>query len=173
MRRRNISRALPLLNGFCIFGGLLFARLNSTPVVRRRKPQVTGMAQSHDLDPMGKGQAPGMATGLGVCGAGRSEAGWADEPSGAERRVRTAGFFLAAFFLADFLVGFFLAALRVAAFRACFAGAFPPGLRARFESALVPLPRTCGFADLRAAFFLGPADFFAARLRPAFALAIA
>ena len=39
---------------------------------------IAGMAQSYGLDPMGKGQAPGIATGLGVCGAERSEAGWAE-----------------------------------------------------------------------------------------------
>lgn len=80
---------------------------------------------------MGKGQAPGIATGLGVCGAERSEAGWAKGAEGAGRRLRTAGFFLAAFFLADFLVGFFLAALPEAGFRVCFAAAPPAALVAR------------------------------------------
>jgi hypothetical protein len=60
---------------------------------------------------MGKGHAPGIATGLGVSGARGSTAGWADRDPGAEDRCWTAGFFLAAFFLADFTVGFFLAAL--------------------------------------------------------------
>ena len=92
---------------------------------------------------MGKGQAPGIATGLGVCGAERSEAGWAEGAEGAGRRLRTAGFFLAAFFLADFLVGFFLPALPEARLRAFFAAALRGA--ARFE------PRFTG--GLRAAFF--------------------
>jgi hypothetical protein len=89
--------------------------------------------------PMGKGQAPGTATGLGVAGAGGFAAGWAEEAAGAGRRRGTAGFFLAAFFLADFLVGFFLPVLFAAARR--LAGA-------RFFFAALP-------ADLRAAFLAG------------------
>src|SRR5688572_7067360 len=104
---------------------------------------------------MGNGHAPGMATGLGVSGAGSSAAGWADEASGAGRRRGAAGFFLAAFFLADFLVGFFLAATVMAR---CFRAGL---LAARF----VLLRRGAGRADLRTVFFPArAASFF---LRPA------
>jgi hypothetical protein len=56
---------------------------------------------------MGNGQAPGIAIGLGVSGAGGAAADCAVSVSRPECR-RAAGFFLAAFFLADFSVGFFL-----------------------------------------------------------------
>ena len=111
--------------------------------------------QSYGLDPMGKGQAPGMATGLGVCGAERSEAGWADGAEGAGRRLRTAGFFLAAFFLADFLVGFFLAVLPAAALRACFAGALREAWVERALLRFAALLRVA-FVTLGAAFFFPP-----------------
>src|SRR5436853_2257798 len=74
------------------------------PAVRRQN------FRRYDRFPMGKGHAPGIATGLGVSGAGGWAAGWAARALGAEDRCGTAGFFLAAFFLADFSVGFFLAA---------------------------------------------------------------
>src|SRR5688572_1202773 len=76
----------------------------------------------YDRFPMGKGHAPGIATGLGVSGAGGSAAGWAARVFGTEDRCWTAGFFLAAFFLADFSVGFFLADARTSFFFAGFFG---------------------------------------------------
>jgi hypothetical protein len=147
---------LPLPGCFCIFGGLLSARQNSTPTVRRRKPTDRRHGEDQDRFPMGNGHAPGIETGLGVSGAGGLAAGWADRASGTERRRRIAGFFLAAFFLADFLVGFFLA---VAVFLTC-----PPALRA---------------AALPAGFFravrpvVPPRGFFLAAFAAFLALAIA
>lgn len=38
MLRRSVRCALPRPDGFCIFGGLLFARQSSTPEIGRRKP---------------------------------------------------------------------------------------------------------------------------------------
>jgi hypothetical protein len=80
-----------------------------------------------------------MEIGLGVCGAGGSAAGWVVRASGAERRRRAAGFFLAAFFLADFLVGFFLAvAPRAACFRAGARAVFLPTRALSFFLRVVP-----------------------------------
>lgn len=119
---------------------------------------------------MGKGQAPGIATGLGVCGAERSEAGWADGAEGAGRRLRTAGFFLAAFFLADFLVGFFLAALPGAALRVFFAGDLRAALLERAALRFTALARACFFV-LRAAFFFpAPTRWLAGRFLTVFLL---
>jgi hypothetical protein len=97
---------------------------------------------------MGNGQAPGIDTGRGACGADGSAAGWAAGARGAERRLGAAGFFLAAFFLADFLVGFFLAAF--------FTSARPADLRAVF------------FAAWRVSFFFLVLGLFAVFLRLAF-----
>jgi hypothetical protein len=135
----------------------------------------------HGLVPTGKGQAPGIATGLGVSGAGGAEPDPRVSASGAEYLPGAAGFFLAAFFLADFSVGFFLAArvLRPAPFAARFV---PPALLIAFFD---ERPRVF-MADLRppalpagerVSFFFLPdfvaAALFALFLAPAFlALAI-
>ena len=122
------------------------------------------MARRYDRFPTGKGQAPGIVTGLGVCGARGSAAGWAVRASGAGRLLRVAGFFLAAFFLADFLVGFFLAVFFAAVSRAP-----PAALRFLLPAALPALRAGAFRADLRAAlpvarraaaFFLAPPVFF-------------
>jgi hypothetical protein len=70
---------------------------------------IIGTAWLHGLVPIGKGHAPGIATGLGVSGAGGAEPDPRVSASRAEDLPGAAGFFLAAFFLADFSVGFFLA----------------------------------------------------------------
>ena len=77
MLRRSIACALPMPEGFCIFGGLLFDRLESAPEVGSLQADDPRNGADYDLVPMGKGQAPGTTTGLGVCGAVGSEAGWA------------------------------------------------------------------------------------------------
>ena len=99
-----------------------------------------------------------METGRGVSGAKGSAAGWAVRARGAERRIGTAGFFLAAFFLADFAVGFFLPAFRAGAFlptgrapglfavlrvRLLFRDAFLPVLRVPFLAFAMCFSRQC------------------------------
>lgn len=73
----------------------------------------------YGLLPIGKGQAPGIATGRGASGAGVAAGAAGRAATRGPAFLLTAGFFLAAFFLiADFLVGFFFAALRGMAFLA-------------------------------------------------------
>ena len=125
---------------------------------------------------MGKGQAPGIATGLGVCGADDSEAGWAEGAEGAGRRLRTAGFFLAAFFLADFLVGFFLAALPDAALRGGFFPAVLPAAPPSGPDLFFAVPWRTGFFALPAVFFFfvfAPPRFAGTRLLTFLLLAMA
>ena len=76
---------------------------------------------------MGKGHAPGIATGRGASGIGAEVSVVAGFVTGLGAAfLLTAGFFLAAFLLAGFLAGLFFAtflratALRAAAFRAVF-----------------------------------------------------
>lgn len=171
MVRRTNSIALPDSSELGIVGTLLFVRLDFTPAAWRRQanwPQV--MAQCYDRFPMGKGQAPGIETGLGVCGTGSSAAGWASRSSGAVRRRGTAGFFLAAFFLADFLVGFFLGAFRATAVF------LPPERRLAADAPFLPFFAAAFEADFLGdwaaaarvtRFFFAPA-FGLALLRPAF-----
>src|SRR5688500_2220898 len=130
------------------------------------------MAQRYDRFPMGNGQAPGMATGLGVSGAGGSAAGWAVRASGAGFTLGAAGFFLAAFFLADFSVGFFLAVFfaapdALAVLRFALPAAFLtfPALRAgAFRDRL---PADLLLARRVTLFFFAPLFFFAGFLRAA------
>ncbi len=169
MLHRTTAVILPDLGELGIVGTLLFVRPDSHRRSRGDKPhgpQV--MARSYDRFPMGKGQAPGIETGLGVCGTGSFEACWAFRASGAGRRRGTAGFFLAAFFLADFLVGFFLGA-----FRAPVAAPLPElrcpdfALTLLVDATLIPaLPGRLAAAERPGRFPAAPA--FAAFLRGAF-----